>query len=134
LVQVDAISSLHSDYRYDHEGRRISKTVTDGPGPVTRTLFVGDLAEIRQGQPAYFVRLGHLRVAIIFSGTTRYVHNDYLGNSNFFTDAAGTKIAAIAYRPFGNVASTMGAIDFRMFGAHPFDAESGLFYMKKRYG
>ena len=72
-------------------------------------------------------------MAIVFGGVTRFVHNDYAGNSNFFTDAAGTKIAAIAYRPFGNVASTTGAVDFRMFGAHPFDTESGLFYMKRRY-
>jgi len=133
LIRVDTPAGLHADYRYDHEGRRVSKTVADGAAPAVRTLFVGDLAEIRQGQNAYFVQLGRLRVAIVFAGVTRYVHNDYAGNSNFFTDAAGTKIAAILYRPFGNVVSTTGAIDFRMFGAHPFDVESGLFYMRRRY-
>lgn len=133
VVRLDTASGIHADYRYDHEGRRVSKTVTDGPGPALLTLFVGDVAEIRAGQPAYFVRLANQRIAIVFNGTTRFAHNDYLGNSNFFTDAAGTKIGTIVYRPFGNVASTIGTVDFQTFGAHPFDAESGLIYMKRRY-
>ena len=77
LVRVDTATGLRADYRYDHEGRRISKTVTEGAAPAVRTLFVGELAEIKQGQPAYFVQLGRLRVAVVFAGTTRYVHNDY---------------------------------------------------------
>jgi RHS repeat-associated protein len=133
LARCELASGLSAEYRYDHNGERVSKRVDNGHGNVTQTLFIGDKVEIRGGQAAYFVRLGHLRVAVVFGGNTRFVHSDYLGSSAFFTDANGTKIAAIAYHPFGNVFSSSGNVDFRTFGAHPFDAESGLFYMQKRY-
>jgi RHS repeat-associated protein len=133
LSQVSGPRRLRSEYRYDHEGNRVSKTVTTGAGQVTRTTFVGNLVEIRQGRPTYFVHLANLRVAILYNGNTRYVHGDDLGSSTYFTDGAGTKIAVIAYRPYGNIASSSGVIDLRTFASHPFDAESGLFYMRKRY-
>jgi RHS repeat-associated protein len=79
------------------------------------------------------VRLGAVRVAIVAGGVTRFVHPDPLGSTSFFTDAAGTRIAAIAYRPFGNVATSSGGVDRRTFSVHPFDAESGLVYMRRRY-
>ncbi len=133
LERFEAAGGLTAEYRYDHEGKRISKTVNDGHGATLRTLFLGQDAEIRDGDPVYFVNLGELRVGIIWGGVTRFVHSNYLGSTAFFSDAAGTKIAAIAYRPFGNVASSSGDVDLRTFGAHPFDTESGLYYMKRRY-
>jgi RHS repeat-associated protein len=122
-----------ADYRYDHKGIRISKRIDDGAGLTTETHFVGDLAEIRNGSPAYFVRLGHTRVAIIEAGRTRFVHSDNMGSTAFYSDDTGTKITAIAYRPFGNLASVDGPTDRRTYGTHVFDTESGLYYMKRRY-
>jgi RHS repeat-associated protein len=133
LIRFDGANGLVAEYQYDHQGMRISKIVTNAHGAVTRTFFLGDSVEVRSGQPAYFVRLGALRVAVVAYGQTRFVHGDHLGSTAFFTDEAGTKIAAIAYRPFGNVASSNGEIDFRTFGVHPFDSESGLIYMRRRY-
>ena len=133
LVQFETAAGLIADYRYDHTGTRVSKTIQNGPGPALTTLFLGNVAEIRDGQPAYFANLGRLRVAIRHQGATRFVHSNYLGSTAFFSDAAGIKIAAITYRPYGNLASTSGVVDFRTYGSHPFDAESGLFYMKRRY-
>jgi RHS repeat-associated protein len=74
-----------------------------------------------------------MRVAIAGGGATRFVHSDYLGSTSFFTDGQGTKIAAIAYRPFGNVDSSTGNVDLRTFSVHPFDVETGLYYMRRRY-
>ncbi len=132
LKQLQRSDSLTAEYFYDHKGIRVSKTINDH-GALTRTSFVDRLVEIRNGQPNYFVWLGHLRVAILTGSTTRFVHSDYLGSTSFFTDASGTKIAAIAYRPFGNVDSSTGNVDLRTFSVHPFDAESGLYYMRRRY-
>jgi RHS repeat-associated protein len=132
LDRVTAPGGLTTDYRYDHEGARVSKTATSAAGAV-RTLFVGRRVEIRDGVVTHWVHLGEIRVAVLRAGTTRFVHSNYLGSTSFFTDAAGTKIASIAYRPFGNVASTSGVVDVRTYGAHPFDEESGLFYMRRRY-
>ena len=133
LARFATGAGLVAEYRYDHQGIRVSKSVKDGPGPALNTYFVGDAVEIRNGQPAIFVHLGRLRVAIKHAGTLRFVHGDYLGGTSFFTDAAGTKIAAISYRPYGNLASSSGTVDFRTYSIHPFDAESGLYYMKRRY-
>ncbi|MBA2277605.1 MAG: RHS repeat-associated core domain-containing protein [Chloroflexia bacterium] len=132
LAHFETAAGLVAEYRYDHQGIRVSKTLQNGGALPARTLFVKDLVEIRDGVPAYFVRLGHLRVAIHRQGTTRFVHADPLGGTAFFTDAAGTKIAAIAYRPFGNVATSSGTLDFRTYGTHPFDEESGFSYFLRR--
>jgi RHS repeat-associated protein len=132
LERFTAASGLTAEYRYDHMGLRVSKTVTDG-GLTTRTFFVGELAEIRNGQTAYLLRLGPVRVAIVTGLQTRFVHPDPMGGTAFFTDAAATRIASLAYHPFGNIAASSGAVDMRTFGVHPFDAESGLYYMRKRY-
>jgi RHS repeat-associated protein len=133
LVRFEGTGGLTAEYRYDHEGRRISKTVDDGNGGSVSTHFLGKVAEIRNGVPVYFVNLGELRVGIIHNGVKQFVHTNYIGSTSFFSDAAGTKIAAIAYRPFGNVASSAGNVDLRTYGMHPFDTESGLYYMKRRY-
>ncbi len=132
LGRVTAPGGVVAEYRYDHEGVRVSKTVTTGGASVT-TRFIGRGLEIRDGVATHLMYLGAMRVAIVQGATTRFVHSNYLGSTSFFTDAAGTKIAAIAYRPFGNVASSTGVVDLRTYGAHPFDEESGLFYMKRRY-
>jgi RHS repeat-associated protein len=126
-------SGISAEYRYDHLGKRIFKRVNDGHGNISQTFFLGDLAEVKDGKPAYFIRLGRLLVAIVADGIKRFIHNNYLGNSTFFTDDAGTKISAIAYQPFGNLISITGNVSHRTFGTHQFDTESGLYYMYKRY-
>ena len=133
LTRFEDGRGLVADYRYDHRGTRISKIVDNGHGSVTRTCFVGQAAEIRNGTPTIFVHLGGLRVAVLGPSGTRFAHPDPLGTTAFFTDEAGTKIAAIAYLPFGNVAASVGDLDERTFGAHPFDAETGLYYMQRRH-
>lgn len=133
LTRFEDGRGLVADYRYDPRGVRVSKVVDDGHGSVSSTFFVGDEAEVRNGTSTLFVHLGGLRVAVLRPTSTRFVHPDPLGTTAFFTDESGTKIAAIAYLPFGNVAASIGNIDERTFGSHPFDAESGLFYMQRRH-
>ncbi|MBC6461716.1 toxin TcdB middle/N-terminal domain-containing protein [Actinomadura sp. HBU206391] len=133
LQRFEDGAGLVAEYGYDPFGARVSKVVDDGRGTVTRTFFVGEHAEIRDGTPTLFARVGQLRVAVLQPDGTRYVHPDPLGTTAFFTDEAGAKVAAIAYLPFGNVAASVGEIDQRCFGSHAFDAESGLYYMQRRH-
>ena len=133
LTRFEDGRGLTADYGYDPFGVRVSKVVDDGRGGVSRTFFLDRDAEVRDGVSTLFVRLGDLRVAILSPTSTRYVHPDPLGTTAFFTDEAGTKVAAIAYLPFGNVAASAGGIDRRCFGTHLWDAESGLYYMQRRH-
>jgi RHS repeat-associated protein len=133
LTRFEDGSGLVADYGYDPFGARVSKVVDDGNGLVSRTFFLGEDAEVRDGTPTLFARIGDLRVAVLHPSFTRFAHPDPLGSTAFFTDDAGAKVAAIAYLPFGNVAAGVGDIDQRSFGSHPFDAESGLYYMQRRH-
>jgi RHS repeat-associated protein len=133
LVRLTAPGGLVADYGYDHLGLRMSKRVNDGHGHVTRTLFVGDQAEVRDGVPAHFVKVGPLRVAVLTGGTIRYVHENGIGSTTFLTDAAGQRTGTVDTHPFGNLASTTGTVDHRTFSLHPVDPESGLVYMRRRY-
>jgi RHS repeat-associated protein len=133
LVRVARADGLAADYAYDPHGQRVSKRVTDNHGLDVRTFFIGDSVEISGGNTTHFIYLAQRRVAILGGGQTKSVHSDYAGGTSFFTDAKGVKLAAIAYRPFGNVARSDGAVDLRTYSIHPFDVESGLYYMRRRY-
>ena len=133
LVRVRRADGLVADYTYDPTGHRASKQVTAKDGTVTSTLFAGAEVEIRSGKVLHYVMLGGRRLCVLSDAGPRYCHTDYAGNTSFFTDEKGVKLAAIVYRPFGNIDSSNGAIDERTYGLHPFDSESGLYYMRRRY-
>ena len=133
LTRFEDGHGLVAKYGYDPFGARVSKRVEQPGGSVTQTFFLGENAEVRDGTPTLFARIGDLRVAVFTPNGTRYAHPDPLGTTAFFTDDAGTKVAAIAYLPFGNVAESVGDVDRRCFGSHTFDAESELYYMQRRH-
>ena len=133
LARVVRADGVTAEYAYDPHGQRISKHVTDAPGLDARTLFVGNSVEISGGVTTHFVYLAQRRVALIRGAQTKSVHSDNAGSTAFFTDSGGVKLASIAYRPFGNVAHSDGTVDSRTYSVHPFDEESGLYYMRRRY-
>jgi RHS repeat-associated protein len=133
LIRLTGAGGLVAEYAYDHIGLRMSKRVDDGHGHIARTLYVGDQAEVRDGAPVHFVKIGQMRVALLTGGTVRYVHNKCTGSTAFVTDAAGERVGAIDAGPFGNVISETGETDYRIFSLHPVDPESGLVYMRRRY-
>jgi RHS repeat-associated protein len=133
LTRVKRADGLTAEYAYDPSGLRMSKRVVAANGTVTQTLFPGAEIEIRDGKAVHYVFLGASRVCMISDDGPRFFHTDYAGSTSFFTDANGVKLASIVYRPFGNIDSATGNIDDRTYGLHPFDAESGLYYMRRRY-
>jgi RHS repeat-associated protein len=133
LARLIRGDGLVAEYRYDHLGARVSKALDDGHGHATRTLYIGDRAEIRDGKPAYFVAVGGLRVAVLAGGTVRFLHDDGTGSTHLVTDAAGQRVGDIDSHPFGNTAASSGEVDFRTFSQRPVDQESGLVYMHRRY-
>ena len=133
LARVARTDGLVANYTYDPTGQRASKQVTAKDGTVTTTLFVGTEVEIRNAKVLQYVLLGGKRVCVLSDAGPRFFHTDYCGNTSFFTDQNGLKLASIVYRPFGNLDSSNGTVDDRTYGLHPFDTESGLYYMRRRY-
>ena len=133
LSRFTRSDGLVAEYRYDHLGARVSKTLTDASGQVRRHLYIGERAEIRNGVPVYFVSLAALRIAVVTGGVVRFLHGDGLGSTSFVTDATGQPMGRVDHHPFGNEATSEGDIDFRTFSLHPVDEESGLVYMRRRY-
>jgi len=130
---VARADGLTANYAYDPTGQRVSKQVKAKDGSISTTLFAGAEVEVRNRKVLHYVMLGARRVCALSDAGPRYFHTDYAGNTSFFTDQNGAKLAAIVYRPFGNIDSSSGTIDDRTYGTHPFDSESGLYYMRRRY-
>ncbi|MCB0076249.1 MAG: VCBS repeat-containing protein [Anaerolineales bacterium] len=119
-------------YEYDFRGQRTRRTATRN-GQTSETLFVGDLVEVQGGQQANFVIFGQMRIAVQHMGNLRWIHRDRLGSTSFFTDPNGTKIAQIAYNPYGTVRQRSGNADHESFAAHPVDLDIGLVFMGRRW-
>ncbi|MCP4549793.1 MAG: hypothetical protein GY835_25340 [bacterium] len=134
LHKVERDDGATIEYLYDHRGNRIRKRVQPaaGGGPAVETMMIGNLAEIRDGQVTRFILLGRNRVALVDAGQTRWIHTDPLGSASFFSDTNGTRIARIAYYPFGNVLHRDGNPACQTFGLHEFDSDAGLYFMGKR--
>ena len=133
LVKMTRADGLVAAYAYAPNGARVSKQVTDAGGAVTTTLFVGDEIEIRDGKLYRYAHLGPRRVGMLGPDGPRFFHTDDAGSSVFFTDASGARSGTIDQRPFGNIERATGDVGERTYGMHPFDEESGLVYMRRRY-
>ena len=132
LMRCTQDGGLVAEYFHDHQGKRTRKLVTDGPAS-SDTIFIADEAEYRNSSKAYFYNIGKVRLGVMINGVKSFVHNNYLGSSSFFTDTSGTKIRSIGYKPYGNLQGSGTDTSHTTFAAHPFDEESGLYYMQKRY-
>src|SRR5262249_13330368 len=124
---------VSASYLYDHEGFRVSKIVHDGDGGTTSPFLARRAAGMHAGHAAMCATLGGERCGTLRQRQIDLDHTDYAGNTQFVTDPAGVKIASIAYRRFGNITRSNGVVDSRTYGYHPFDAETGFFYMRRRY-
>lgn len=132
LERVTLADGTLIDYAYDHSGQRIRKQVRRG-ADVTDTLFLGALAEVRNGQLAAYVVVGTSRVALVHQGATSWIHTDPLGSTTFYTDHTATRIARIAYRAFGNATVTQGSPWSQVFALHELDTDAGLYYTRRRW-
>ncbi|WP_426594773.1 toxin TcdB middle/N-terminal domain-containing protein [Cellulomonas sp. McL0617] len=116
-------------YEYDHRGSRVHKTVTGGPD----TVFLGPYAEVRDGNLVTYAVLQGLRIAVDHGGVRHWIHTDPRASATFFTDAAGTRIARIDYRAFGNSAQATGPAPTQVFAFQEWDADAELYYAQRRW-
>ena len=120
-------------YDYDYRGNRVRRRAMTADGNASETVFLGRLVEVRGGQFNNFVILNQRRVALLGNGQKRWAHLDVLGSANFFSDENGTKIAQIAYHPYGTERSRTGSPPWRTFAMHDYDDDIGLVYMGHRW-
>jgi RHS repeat-associated protein len=67
-------------------------------------------------------------------GVLSFYHADGLGNTRFLTDSQGHVTDTYTYDAFGNVLESTGSTpNVYLYGEEPFDAGTGLYYLKARY-
>ena len=148
LVQANACT-----FSYDHTGRRLTKSVPNGP----TTVYVAPYYDVTtfpdgSAQHTKYVLGAGSRVASIttadkgagnpagnpYAGIPlpgMYIlHKDHLGSTTALTDSAGRVATSIAYRAFGSIDTIRGPDIVRYkFTGKELDAETGLYYIRSRY-
>lgn len=115
-------------FTYDHEDRRVKKSIADGPA----TFYIGEhfqvKADTNTSESTSYIFAGTLRVAKITDGTTLYFHKDHLDSSSVLTDASGSPMEQTAYLPYGHERSRTGSdlSDYK-FTDQEKDRETGLY-------
>jgi RHS repeat-associated protein len=142
LTRVLSGASVIAEYKYDGDGRRISKTVEGvttyyayGPGLNVLTEFNS------QGVPKFdYIYAGSRNVARVnFDAngapeSKTFYHTDHLGSNIAMTDATSTVVWDQGYLPFGEPHVGSGSIEnSRQYTGKEFEEETGLYYYGARY-
>lgn len=125
-----------ASYVYDPMHRQIQKNVD---GTKTRFVYAGwqRLADYDGTSGSlinrfiYGAGLDEPLITVASGGTLTYMHADRLGSIVALTDDTGAVINRYAYSPFGEC-DDMSGTTFGFTGQR-FDAETGLYYYKRRY-
>ena len=80
-----------------------------------------------------FVYASGLLVARTVSGTTAYLHQDPLGSVRATSDANGNWAYVTAYKPFGQEYATSGSYASLKYTGRWKDANTGLYYLYRRF-
>jgi len=119
-----------ASYVYNHQGLRTQKTTAQGS-----TQYVYDtrghlIAEYgTNNNHKEYVYLNDEPLALIEDNNFYYIHNDHLATPQQITDQTQTVVWAADYKPFGEVTTTITAVENRIrFPGQYYDGESGLHY------
>lgn len=140
LREVSVSGGIVAAYTYDHEGKRVSKTV----GGVKHTyIYSGDLlmCEKATGLEMKFSydSVGN-PVAVMYNGTEYYYVMNLQGDVIGLVNAAGAWVVEYRYDVWGNIqsisgslAGTLGADNPLRYRGYYYDTETGLYYVSCRY-
>jgi RHS repeat-associated protein len=141
LIEVkNASGTTIASFNYDHLGRRISKTTSNGTiyyhydGDSNRVLYETDANNNIVAEYTWDVH--DLPVTMTRNGTTYYYHVNGHGDVTALTDSSGNVVAEYSYDAWGNILSQTGAMasanPYRYAGYY-YDTETGLYYLMARY-
>jgi RHS repeat-associated protein len=123
--------TITATYTYNGNGERVKKVVGG-----TTTIFHYDLggrliAESNADGTitVEYVYLNGNPLAMIFSGSTYFYHNDHLGVPQKMTDSTGAVVWSTELKPFGETQNITGTITNNLrFPGQYYDSETGLHY------
>jgi RHS repeat-associated protein len=134
LTRVNKNGTSQVQCAYDGTGMRYKKVEN---GKTTYYIYSGSNTLVEyspsNGKYTYRIYAGKRAVAEEVGGVVKFYHKDHLGSTRLVTDAAGKKIAAYKYAPYGELETAAGdGSDYR-FTDKATDAGTGLSYFGARY-
>lgn len=135
-IKVDKTGLATEQYKYDHQGRRIEKTVGSS---ITRFRYAGPDIIAEYGSDwtqadAVYTHGPAWDEPLIRStnGIGEYYHQDGLGSVVTVTDMTGAELGTARYNAWGKVNVSTGTINRYGYTGREHDA-TGLLYYRARY-
>ncbi len=137
LARVQLTNGTNIEYTYDFNGLQVIKRFSGG-GP--ETIFADPHVEYHNGQPMLWITFNKRRILALTNATGTagvFVHIDILGTPTLYTNLAGNEVRRLAFAPYGTLrfdsAAMAGPPDGIRFLGQPFDDETGLLCLGRRY-
>ena len=134
-VLVDVLGYYGSNYTYNGDGLRMTKTINGTVSTFTYDTTQTNPLVLKDGANAYvYGPSGEPVEQVSTSGTPLYFVSDHLGSTRSLTNSSGTVVAQYAYGPLGNIATKTGSASTPIgFAGAYTDSETGFLYLLHRY-
>lgn len=135
LRSVERDDGVTVSFAYDHVGRRIRKRVTEAE-ETRDTLYIGEVFEVRpDGRKRRFVSdpKAETRLVTVNGNGATLLIADIQGNIVVGVTGGGNEAGRRVYSAYGRTTASSGVTADLGFGGRVFDAETGLYYFRRRY-
>jgi len=120
-----------ASYAYDGDGVLVK--AVDDTNNIT-TLIVGPHYEVRNTTVRKYYYAGSVRVAERNDGVLYFLLSDHLGSTATTTDASGTRVTELRYKPYGDMRYNPGSqITTYRFTGQRWDPGTGLYFYGARW-
>jgi len=136
LLTIKNGSAVVSEYKYDADGMRVSKTSGGSTVVYHYDNFGRTLSETTATGAliAEYVYANGKLAAVVKPDGVYYYHTDPAGSPIAMTNKSNTVVWKADYRPFGEEQSkTLNFSNDRMFAGKERDRETGMYYFGARY-
>jgi RHS repeat-associated protein len=115
---------------YDGDGNRVAQTING-----VTTYFVGAHYELTGSQVTKYYFAGTTRIAMRKNGTVSYLLGDHLGSTSITTDAAGTLVSELRYKPWGETRYSFGTTptQYQYTSQYSYESDFGLYFYNARF-
>ena len=134
-VLVDVLGYYGSNYTYNGDGLRMTKTINGTVSTFTYDTTQTNPLVLEDGANAYvYGPSGEPVEQVSTSGTPLYFVSDQLGSTRTLTNSSGTVVAQYTYGPLGSIATKTGSASTPIgFAGAYTDSETGFLYLLHRY-